>query len=134
MQGGFKVEVFIHFFRSDAHVAARCQAPVFAFDLLTVHQFHKARNIAQLGLWKSFGQPVSLLPEVPHLLELFDRKAPKFIGRLASFHNITGHPGIAVFGVAFGIADLNQSSRQLVDQIGLLDQIIASTSPVSISF
>ena len=68
---------------------------------------------------------MSLPPEVANLLELFDGEPTSGIRGLAGAGDIAVGPGITVAAIAFALADLDESAGELIEQVGLLDEITA---------
>ena len=67
-QGGFKIEVFILFFRGDSNIATGCQAPVIGLQLLLPYQFYQPFHIAELSIREAYLQPLCLFEKVSRLL------------------------------------------------------------------
>ena len=77
--GFFEVEVFVLLFGSNSYIASGGKAPVVCFDLFAVHQLDQSFHIVQFCIRETFGEPVSLLPEISYLFELHNGLCPGFI-------------------------------------------------------
>ena len=138
-QGLFKVEVFVHFGRGHAHVAAGGQAPVGLFNVGAADDFAEAGHVLHLGFGKALLQPDHLAVGVGAGLELLHGGVAGLVQLLEAFVDgaaveqvRSGLDGDVFISLAFVLAQLRgqglrllcAAGGQFVEQVDLLDQAL----------
>src|SRR4051812_29519965 len=69
-----KIDFVVFLRRRDTGESPRSKAPIRGFDFVTIYEFHKAGNVAQLSMWKPLLQPHDVPVNIRRSLELLDRR------------------------------------------------------------
>ena len=130
----FKVEILVFLLGRHADIAARRQAPVVRFDLVSVYELHQAFDIPQFGFGETLLQPVGLPQEIARPLKRLDGSGPCVPQRLADLVDFNVVPEVRFPRIEFLHRDVDRPPGHLRRQIDLFGQFPAALGNLAQSF